>query len=323
MPKKTAGILTAVLLLGVVVSVLKPAEIPVYVTRMDDLAEYENDRLDHPKLYEVYGRECGFYQEEGLYVTKADADAKRTDPIIQRALQQAKVYQEHGCAIEAIDIVLPSQKQPDEGKGCTENYYLDNSVYWGSESGQDFRYFYITFVLTPIEHDLLAEVDAEHWSELLPKNIVYRFREQTTAGEKDISHRALAVADIWGQDKQAAQAQIGDQDELRITGTLYLKTKQIVLEDTLDKCKDHTYCPWGAISEVQGDQKADITCSRIETGIPHKYDIQAFDQAFSVRRFAEGHNDVEKVFALTAQYYQQPGKLEYKALLMPESIELL
>ena len=45
-----------------------PAEIPVYVTRMDDLAEYENDRLDHPKLYEVYGRECGFYQEEGLYV---------------------------------------------------------------------------------------------------------------------------------------------------------------------------------------------------------------------------------------------------------------
>lgn len=95
-----------------------------------------------------------------------------------------------------------------------------------------------------------------------------------------------------------------------------------MLEDTLDKCKDQTYCPWGAISEVQGEQKADITCSRIETGIPHKYDIQAFDQAFSVRRFAEGHNDVEKVFALTAQYYQQPGKLEYKALLVPESIEL-
>ena len=309
--------------LGAAVYLWRPAEIPVYVTCVEDMAEYDKTMLDHTTLYEIYENGTGVYQSDGVQVTKADAAAERKDPIIQRALQQAKDHQDHGCTIEAINIILPSQKQSSGGKERAEDHYLHNSAYWGQSSGHNFRYFYITFTLKPVAHDLLAEVDAENWSELLSKDIVYRFKEITAAGEEAVVNTAAAIAEIIGRDEQAAAAEIDDFDELVVKGPLYLKTKQIVLEDTLDKCQAYSYCPWGYVSVVQGDQHAAITCSRIETDILHKYDLKAFDHDFSVSQPSSGYYAAGELFAKTAQYYQQPGKQEYTALVVPAGIELL
>lgn len=261
-------------------------------------------------------------------ITKLDLSSlkKSADPILQRTLTLLHTTVSKGFVVHSVNIVLPYNESTSfqsalPGTSTKSNdpddldYWIDNTTYWGTYRGQDFRYIFHSFSISKPKADVANTPST--WPNILSavvKVAVDRFIEST---KFDTIYNVISdIQSVLGAATPTNYIFDSDLEWVKSETVGTLTYMDIFLEDIDDKISGYAYYIWGSLQQLQYQTRLEVKYyGGSEGGSPIYPTVTS---PYSTMKFVKSrYYNLSSVFSILREYYDYFGYTMYS-----ESVDL-